>query len=114
MHLYEIKKSKFYTAIYQVNSKKTIDEIIQKLKKEHKKARHICYAFYYQDGEGNFHGGYWDDGEPKGSAGQPLFSLLQHHHQINKLLVVIRYFGGTKLGYGGLLRAYINAAKLNF
>ncbi|MDQ0514128.1 putative IMPACT (imprinted ancient) family translation regulator [Mycoplasmoides fastidiosum] len=114
MHLHEVKKSKFYAQLYPVTTKTEITKILQELKRTHKKARHICYAFYLKTDDQNFISGLSDAGEPKGVAGKNLFNLLVQHQKINYLLVVVRYFGGVKLGYGGLFRAYLEAAKLVF
>lgn len=114
MELYEIKKSKFYSLIFDINSKEEVEQIINNLWKEHKKARHICYAFVYKDSQNIEHYGLSDDGEPKGTAGKPLFNLLIQNQQKNKLIVVIRYFGGIKLGAGLLLRSYVNSGKKVF
>ena len=74
------------------------------LKKEHKKARHVCYAYRVgQKSKSN------DDGEPKGTAGRPLLELLHKKELNNIALIVVRYFGGTKLGAGRLLRTYVQS-----
>lgn len=101
-----IKKSKFIAISYDIKNKENVKEIIETLKKEYKDARHICYAYVTENSAGMS-----DDGEPQGTAGKPIYNLLQMKKASNKLVVVIRYFGGTKLGAGGLIRAYVNAAK---
>lgn len=106
MYVFETKKSKFIAYAYNINSKDEVEPIIKSLKHEHKSARHICYAFLI-----NGSAGMSDDGEPKGTAGKPLLNLLLLKKQDNKLIVVVRYFGGVKLGAGGLIRAYVAAAK---
>ncbi|MBN3535038.1 YigZ family protein [Mycoplasma procyoni] len=113
-NIYEIKKSKFIALKYTINSKDDVKKIIDDLWKEHKKARHICYAFEFRDQEGIMQYGMSDDGEPKGTAGKVIFNLIQLHKQSNILVVVVRYFGGIKLGSGPLLRAYSTAANLVF
>ena len=103
---YIVKKSQFITYIYPIESKKDVQKHIADLKKRYPDARHICYAFLV----GN-HSGMADDGEPSGTAGKPIFSILQHNDLVNTLAVVVRYFGGIKLGAGGLIRAYGQAVN---
>lgn len=114
MFLLEVKKSKFYAQIYDVHSLVEVKKQLQFLAKAHKKARHICYAYCFYDAQQQLITGMSDDREPKGSAGKSLFNNLVQHHQVNKLIVVVRYFGGVKLGFGGLFRAYNQAAQLVF
>lgn len=106
MYIYEIKKSKFIAYSYEIKNKEEAKTLINSIKEQHKEARHVCYAFITSDGSAMH-----DDGEPSGTAGKPLFRLLELKHLNNKLIIVVRYFGGTKLGAGGLIRAYVNAAK---
>lgn len=101
-----IKKSRFVAISYDIKNKEDVKNIIDKLKTEHKDARHICYAYITESSAGMS-----DDGEPQGTAGKPIYNLLNMKQAKNKLVVVIRYFGGTKLGAGGLIRAYVGAAK---
>lgn len=103
----EIKKSKFYGYYYKIKDLKEIKEILTTLKKEHKKAHHIVYAYKIDNTAGKS-----DDKEPKGTAGLPLFNLLEKNNLNNTLLIVIRYFGGTKLGVGYLFRAYQKCGQL--
>lgn len=100
----EIKKSKFISYYYEITSPDEVKIILDNLKKEHKKARHIAYAYKVLNTAGKS-----DDKEPSGSAGMPLYNLLEKNNLNNTLLVVVRYFGGTKLGFGPLTRAYSNA-----
>ncbi len=100
----EIKKSRFISYYYNLDSIDEVKEIITTLKKEHKKAKHIVYAYKYASTAGKT-----DDKEPSGTAGMPLYNLLETNNLNNKLIVVVRYFGGTKLGAGPLFRAYKNA-----
>jgi len=102
----EIKKSKFVGYYYQVESIEEIETILENLKKEHKKAKHFPYA-YKINGQIKKS----DDKEPSGTAGMPILNIIEKNNLNNCLIVVIRYFGGIKLGAGGLLRAYSNAAK---
>lgn len=101
-----IKKSKFIGLLYEVNSTEEVEKILDYLKMEHKKARHLPYA--YKIGP---HAKKTDDKEPSGTAGMPIWNIIERNSLDNVLIVVIRYFGGTKLGSGPLLRAYASAAN---
>ncbi len=101
-----IKKSKFITKLYRINSISEINNIIEKLKIEYKDATHVCYA-YIIDGIQKCD----DNGEPSGTAGLPILNVLKHNNLNYILAVVIRYFGGIKLGAGGLVRAYSNSVN---
>ncbi len=111
-YFYEIKKSKFYSYSFQINSKKEFDFLYDLLKKTHKKARHICYAYNYINDNGMVQSKYYDDGEPKGTAGIPIYSIIEKNNLNNTVIFVVRYFGGIKLGSGPLLRSYIKSAQL--
>ena len=100
----EIKKSKFIAYYYELDTNEDIKIIIDELKKEHKKAKHIVYAYKFGNTAGKT-----DDKEPSGTAGLPLYNLLEVNNLNNKMIVVVRYFGGIKLGAGPLMRAYKNA-----
>lgn len=100
----EIKKSKFIAYYYELDDTNDIKIIIDELKKEHKKAKHIVYAYKFGNTAGKT-----DDKEPSGTAGLPLYNLLEVNNLNNKMIVVVRYFGGIKLGAGPLMRAYKNA-----
>jgi len=102
----EIKKSKFIGYYYEVNTIDEINQILEELKKEHKKARHIPYA-YKINGQIKKS----DDKEPSGTAGMPILNIIEKNNLNYTLIVIVRYFGGIKLGAGGLLRAYSNTAK---
>lgn len=102
----EIKKSKFIAYYYEVSSKEDVDTILQMLKKEHKKARHIPFAYKIDSFAKKS-----DDKEPGGTAGLPIYNLIEMNQLNHCLIAVVRYFGGVKLGAGGLLRAYANAAN---
>lgn len=97
-----IKKSKFLTFLHPIVSQEQAKELIEHYKKEYSDATHVCYAYILD--ENTFK--YYDDGEPSSSAGAPIYQSLKNHDIIYTLAVVIRYFGGTKLGVGGLTRAY--------
>ena len=103
--LYEIKKSKFIGYYYEIDNKDEVKEIINNLKKEHSKAKHFPYAYLLPNTAGKS-----DYGEPNNTCGLPIYNLLERKGLTNRLIVVVRYFGGTKLGAGNLLRSYIKAA----
>lgn len=102
---YSIKKSKFIAYFYEVEKIDEVKDIMECLKKEHKKARHIPYAYFLDNTAGKS-----DDKEPSGTAGLPIYNILESNKCKNSLIAVVRYFGGIKLGAGGLLRAYKTAA----
>ena len=108
-HYYEISKSKFYSYFYEFNKVEDFKKVLEDLKKEHKKATHICYAYIIDD-EGTKEKAF-DDGEPKGTAGMPILNVLKRKGLRNVAIFVVRYFGGTKLGAGGLVRAYTKSAS---
>lgn len=97
----EIKKSKFISKIYKVNSVDEANDILSNLRKEYSDATHHCYAYIINDSKKSS-----DDGEPGGTAGIPILQVLDKQNLNYVLCVVIRYFGGIKLGAGGLVRAY--------
>ena len=100
----EIKKSKFICHVKRVSSEEEARDFINTIKKEHYKATHNCSAFII--GEHSDIKRTSDDGEPSGTAGVPMLGVLENHHITNSCVVVTRYFGGIKLGAGGLIRAY--------
>ena len=106
-YTYEIKKSKFIAYFYEIETEIEAKKIIENLKIEHKKARHIPYAYKVNNTASKS-----DDKEPNNTAGLPLYQLLEHKKIDNCLIAVVRYFGGTKLGAGNLLRAYVNSANM--
>lgn len=97
----EIKKSKFISKIYKVNNIEEVNDILSELKKEYSDATHHCYAYVINNFKKSS-----DDGEPGGTAGIPILQVLEKNNLNYVLCVVIRYFGGIKLGAGGLVRAY--------
>lgn len=106
--LYKEKGSKFLAYAYPVDSEQQIKEILDTLKKQYYDARHHCYAYILgKDGQ-DFRAN--DDGEPGHSAGDPILGQIRSNNLTNALIVVVRYFGGTKLGVGGLVTAYKTAA----
>lgn len=100
----EVMKSKFIAYFVPLNNEEDFKPMLAELRKEHKKARHIVYV--YRVGMKSKSS---DDGEPKGTAGHPLLELLYKKDIINVALLVVRYFGGTKLGASRLLRTYLQA-----
>ena len=100
----EVMKSKFIAYLLPLNNEEDFKPILANLRKEHKKARHIVYAYRV-----GMKSKSCDDGEPKGTAGHPLLELLYKKDINNIALLVVRYFGGTKLGAGRLLRTYLQA-----
>ncbi len=105
---FEVKNSKFYGFAYPITSRDEIDEIKSEFERDFSDATHIVYAFRL--GSGGAYEYFTDAGEPSGTAGAPIMKILQGKHLIDILVLVVRYFGGTKLGTGGLARAYGNAA----
>ncbi|KFC20150.1 IMPACT family protein [Chryseobacterium sp. FH1] len=103
------KGSKFIGFAYPVNSESEIKDSLNELKSIHPKATHHCYAYRLGINGENYRAN--DDGEPSGSAGLPIYNQLLAHQITNVLVVVIRYYGGTKLGVGGLVKAYKESAK---
>jgi len=105
---YKDKGSKFYAFAYPVKNEEEVKEILDNLKKDYYDARHHCYA--YAIGFNRELTRSNDDGEPSGTAGKPIYGQLLSHNITNVLVVVIRYFGGTKLGVRGLIDAYKTAS----
>lgn len=103
-HQIEIKKSKFICHLFRIENEEQAKEYIAKIKKEHYKANHNCSA--YMLGENFEIQRSSDDGEPSGTAGVPMLEVLKKNQLQNTLAIVTRYFGGIKLGAGGLIRAY--------
>jgi len=108
--LYKEKNSKFYGYAFPINSEEEVKALIEPLKKKHFNAVHFCYAF--QTGTNPIYFRANDDGEPSNSAGMPIYGQIQSFGVTNILVVVVRYFGGTKLGVGGLISAYRTAAQM--
>ena len=101
-----INKSKFISYPYKVETIEEINTILDNLQKEYHDATHICYAYVLPNSEKMS-----DDNEPQGTAGLPILEVLKKNNITNTLGVVIRYFGGIKLGSGGLIRAYSNSIR---
>lgn len=101
------KRSEFIGHVWPVESEEEARACIEAVKKKHHDARHNCWCYLLQDGPIR----YSDDGEPQGTAGQPMLSVFQKAGVTNVCCVVTRYFGGILLGAGGLVRAYTQSAK---
>jgi len=108
--LFKDRNSKFYGHALPINSEEDVKAHIEALKKQHHTARHWCYA--YQLGVSSITYRANDDGEPNNSAGMPIYGQIQSFEVTNILVVIVRYFGGTKLGVGGLINAYKTSAKM--
>lgn len=108
--LFKEKNSKFFGYAFPVTSEEEVKKILEHLRKEHFSARHWCYA--YQIGTEKIQYRANDDGEPNNSAGMPIYGQIQSFEVTNILVVVVRYFGGIKLGVGGLISAYKNTAQM--
>lgn len=104
-----VNKSKFYSFVYPVTTEEQAKEYISKLRGEFADATHVCTAYLLSSPKVERAN---DDGEPSGTAGKPMLELLKKKGMDNVLLAVVRYFGGIKLGAGGLVRAYTNAGNL--
>ncbi|SHH77478.1 IMPACT family protein [Winogradskyella jejuensis] len=108
--LFKDKNSKFYGYAYPVKTEDDIKSILEKLKKQHYAARHWCYAYQLGTEQVKYRAN--DDGEPSNSAGMPIYGQIQSFEVTNILIVVVRYFGGFKLGVGGLINAYRTGAQM--
>ena len=102
------KKSRFIGRVWLVETEEEALEKIQQMKKQHHDATHNCWAYVIRDGAARFS----DDGEPGGTAGNPMMQVLIRENLFNVVCVVTRYFGGVLLGAGGLVRAYTKGAKI--
>lgn len=107
--LFKDKNSKFFGYAFPVKNEDAVKFLLNTLKKQHHAARHWCYA--YQIGTETIKFRANDDGEPSNSAGQPIYGQIQSFKLTNILIVVVRYFGGVKLGVGGLINAYKTTAQ---
>ncbi len=105
----EIKKSKFIAYLYKIDSEEDAKKVLDMLWTEHKKARHIPYAYKLINTARKS-----DDKEPHNTAGLPILNVLERENLSNTMITVVRYFGGVKLGAGPLLRAYSQAANSVF
>jgi len=105
------KKSKFIANIFYVENSDEAEEYIKQIKKKYNDARHNCFAYAIETGDGGIAVKYNDDGEPQGTAGAPMLKMILEQGLSNILVVVTRYFGGILLGTGGLVRAYSGAVE---
>lgn len=110
--LFKDKNSKFFGYAFPVTSENEAKIHLDDLKKQHHQARHWCYAYQFGKLEKDFEFRANDDGEPNNSAGMPIYGQIQSFDITNILIVVVRYFGGTKLGVSGLINAYRTAAQM--
>lgn len=101
-----VKKSKFIGLLYDVKTQDEVKSILEDLKNKHSKARHMPYAFIIDNIAKKT-----DDKEPHNTAGMQIYNQLVYNNLNHHLLVIIRYYGGTKLGAGNLLRTYLECAK---
>lgn len=104
------KGSKFIGFAFPVNNEKELKNALEKIRSEHPKATHHCYAFRIGLNGENYRAN--DDGEPSGSAGLPIYNQLLANEITNVLVISVRYYGGTKLGVSGLVKAYKECAKI--
>lgn len=107
----EIKKSRFIGVAMPCESEQQAMQLLRKLAAEHSNANHLAFAWRIRQPEGFITERFYDAGEPSGTAGRPILAPMQGENLINAVVAVVRYFGGVKLGTGGLTRAYGNAAK---
>ena len=107
----EIKKSEFIAYAYPVTSREQAMFHVEQLHAQYADARHWCWAYIVGDPNNTTSAGFDDDGEPNGTAGRPILNVLQHKSIGNIIIIVVRYFGGIKLGAGGLTRAYAGSAQ---
>lgn len=108
---YEIKKSRFIASADYAPDRETAMLLLDQAKAEYPDARHHCWAYLLGDPHNAASAAMSDDGEPSGTAGKPILNVLQHKGVGDIMLIVTRYFGGTKLGAGGLVRAYSAATQ---
>ena len=101
-----IKNSRFITLLYKLNDVNEVNSIVDEVKELYPKATHYCYAYITDNARRSS-----DDGEPGGTAGAPMLNVLDKEEIINVLAVTVRYFGGVKLGAGGLVRAYSKSVR---
>ena len=105
------KNSKFFGYAFPIEREEEVKEILETLRKQHSGAGHFCYAYQIGTDKISFRAN--DDGEPSNSAGMPIYGQIQSFGLTNILIVVVRYFGGTKLGVGGLISAYRTSAQMS-
>ena len=101
-----IRNSRFITRLVKITKKDEVEDILNNVKKEYPKATHYCYAYIVNDYKKAS-----DDGEPGGTAGMPILNVLEKEDMTSVIAIVVRYFGGIKLGAGGLVRAYSSSVR---
>ena len=107
----EVKKSRFIARAAQAASREEVMAFVEQARRDHPEARHVCWAYLLGNPASASNAGMNDDGEPSGTAGKPILNVIQHKAIGDVVVLVIRYFGGIKLGAGGLVRAYSGAAE---
>lgn len=107
----EVKKSRFIARVAPVGSRDEVKDWLEQAHRDHPDARHVCWAYQIGRPGSAAEAAMNDDGEPSGTAGKPILGVIQHKDMGDVLVMVIRYFGGIKLGAGGLVRAYAGAAE---
>ena len=107
----EIRKSRFIARVAPVHDREQLKALVQQAWQEHPDARHVCWAYQIGAPGSAAEAAMNDDGEPSGTAGKPILNVIRHKDMGDVAVVVIRYFGGIKLGAGGLVRAYAGAAE---
>jgi len=110
--LFKDRNSKFLGYAFPVTTEEEVKEHLEELKKQHHTAGHFCYAYQFGTDEKNLTYRANDDGEPNNSAGMPIYGQIQSFEVTNILIIVLRYYGGVKLGVGGLINAYRTTAQL--
>jgi uncharacterized YigZ family protein len=111
---HEIKKSRFIARIHVATNREQAMQALEQAKRDYPDARHHCWAYQIGPPQSPHLVAMSDDGEPGGTAGKPILNVIQHKDIGDLMLIVIRYFGGIKLGAGGLVRAYSQAAQMAF
>jgi uncharacterized YigZ family protein len=107
----EVKKSRFIARVYPVGYRDEVREHVARAHQDYPDARHVCWAYQIGRPGSAAEAAMNDDGEPSGTAGKPILNVIQHKDMGDVLVIVVRYFGGIKLGAGGLVRAYAGAAE---
>lgn len=107
----EVKKSRFIARVAPVSSRDEVREWVEQAHRDYPDARHVCWAYQIGRPGSAAEAAMNDAGEPSGTAGKPILNVIQHKDMGDVLVIVIRYFGGIKLGAGGLVRAYAGAAE---
>lgn len=110
-HEYEIKKSRFITRVAAVTDRQQAMQLLLQAKRDYPDARHHCWAYLLGPPQQPLSQAFNDDGEPSGTAGKPILNVLNHGQVGDVMVIVIRYFGGVKLGAGGLVRSYSTATQ---